>query len=182
MKNEKCISHFSLLILILCRRPSIGSAEHVFESHLLGFLFVQLPAPPHPFRGVGTVASVFKLQITSRLLALFLPVVPSLGTNQLWKRAMHEERIAIVTPRTAKVDFLHILSGSDGAVVEHIAIVHRLRCRGCCDVAVGLAMDVAPFEPCRRRTEDAVCCALNLAIAEEHSRIFHACVYGVLMA
>ena len=67
-------------------------------------------------------------------------------------------------------------------MIEYVAVRHVLWRRGSGDVGVGLTEDAALLEPCRRRAEDEVGSALDVAVAEVETRLGIARIDGVLMA
>ena len=109
-------------------------------------------------------------------------MVPPLGGYLARQLTVHEQRVAVVTPRTAEVELCHLVGDGDGAVVEDVAVGDILGCRGSSDVAVDLAVDMAVLEPCRRGSEDEVGGALDITIFKVHARARHSGVDGVLIA
>ena len=58
----------------------------------------------------------------------FLPVLPAFGTDASSREgAVHKYGVGIVTPRATEVHLIYIMGKSDGAFIEHIAILHVLR-------------------------------------------------------
>ena len=142
-------------------------AEHLFHGNFLCLFLVQLSAPPYSACCVGTSSGVATLQIAGGLLAVLLPVVPTFRTDVGTKVAVHKEGVAIVAPRTAEIDLVNALVGSQAATVEDISVGLVLGCGGSCDVGVCLAAYLAVLKSCRAGTEDEIGGSLNIAVAEE---------------
>ena len=95
---------------------------------------------------------------------------------------MHEQRIAVIAPGAAQVDFVGTLGTGDAALVEDVAIGNVLRRRGGGDVGVDLAEDVTVLKPRRRRTEDEVGSSLDVAVLEVEACLGITSIDGVLVA
>ena len=108
--------------------------------------------------------------------------MPAFGTNLAGQRAVHEERVAVVAPRTTKVELGDIVGNGDGTLVEDVAELGILGCGGSGDVAVCLAVDGTLLEPGGRRAKDEVGGAFDVAVVEQQASVGHACVDGVLVS
>ena len=157
-------------------------AEYGLGGYLRGFFFCQLATPGNALSGRGSFATVVILQVAGRELAFFLPVMPALGTYLLAEVAVHEQRIAVITPRTTQIDLADTRGSGDAAVVEHIAVGLVLGRGGCGDVGVGLAEDVAMLEPRDGGTEDEVGGSLNVTVLEVKAGASHTGIDSVLIA
>ena len=93
-------------------------------------------------------------------------MVPSFRTNVCSHLAVHEKRITIVAPWTTEIHLVDTRVSCQSAAIEDISVSLVLGCRGCCDVRVGLAMNLALLKPCRSRTEDKVGSTFDIAVAE----------------
>ena len=57
---------------------------------------------------------------------MLFPVMPSLGKNLLTQVTVHKQSIAVVTPRTSKVDFIDVLVGGDATMIKDVAVGNAL--------------------------------------------------------
>ena len=155
--------------------------ENYFWGNLFCFFFAELAGPGDAGLRIGAGASVIIFQVTGRLLAVLLPVVPSLWTDMGSEVAVHEEGIAVVAPGTTEIHLVNSLCSNQTTVVEHVAVSLFLRGGGGGDVAVDETLDGAVLEPGRRGTEDKVGGAADITVLEEQPCGGHACIDGVLM-
>ena len=113
---------------------------------------------------------------------MFLPMVPTFGTDMAAKFTIHEERISVVAPRTAKINQVYTLCCRQPAMIEYIAEGLILRSGGSCDVAVDEALDGAVLKPGGGRAEDKVGGAADIAVFKVEPCGGHAGIDGILMA
>ena len=78
--------------------------------------------------------------------------------------------------------FIHILVSSQSALVEDIAVLLTCWGRGCCDIAVCLAVDFAILEPGNTWTEDEISCSLDIAVVESYSCATYTSIDCILIA
>lgn len=116
------------------------------------------------------------------LVACIAPVVPAYRTDMTAHFAVDEECVGVWTPWTAQINLCGLGRGGEAALMEHVAILLTGWCGRGCDIAVGLAVDFAVLEPGDGRTEDEVCCSLDVAVVEGDACAGNACIYGVLIA
>ena len=161
--------------------PAVLTGEDVGWGDGGSLFLSELTAPGDALLRLGSLATIVVFQIAGCLLALLLPVMPAFRTDMTSQVAIHKERVAIITPRTAKVDFVDPFGSDEATVVEDITEGYVLWGRGGCDIGIGLAIDVALLEPSRRRAEDEICRSLDIAIAEVEARMGIAGVYRILM-
>ena len=88
----------------------------------MSLLLCQLAAPWHAILHVSPCSCISILQISGSLFAVFLPMVPSFGSDVGAKLAVDEQRVAVVAPWTAKKNLVDALVGGETAVVEHGAV------------------------------------------------------------
>ena len=86
--------------------------------------------------------------------------------------AVDEHRVGVGSPRTAEVDFLHIVGSAELAAVEYVAESDIAGSRGGCDIGITLAENVAVLEIGCRRTEDEVGCPFDVAVGKIEARVF----------
>ena len=70
--------------------------------------------------GTGTVVAIFK--IAGSLFAVFLPVMPSLGTYVASHLAVDEESVAIVAPWSSEIHLGDAVVGSETTTMEDVAV------------------------------------------------------------
>ena len=108
---------------MLClRQPFGGLPEDDGGGDLLGFLLGELAAPGDAGCGGGACTVVVVLQVAGRLLTLLFPVMPTGRNDVATQFTVHEQGVAIVTPRTTQVDLVNSLGSGKTAVVENIAV------------------------------------------------------------
>ena len=148
-----------------------------------GSLFLsELTAPGDALLRLGSLATIVVFQIAGCLLALLLPVMPAFRTDMTSQVAIHKERVAIITPRTAKIDFINPFCSDEATVVEDIAVGNICWCGGSSNVTVDEALDGAVLKPCRRGAEDEISSAADIAAIEIDAGVGHASVDCILMA
>ena len=156
--------------------------ENIFDGNLTCFILRQLMAPCHSLVGSGAFTRILILGVSGSLLPLWFPSVPALGSDCGRQFTMHEERVAVVAPGTPEVQFGDIRGRCHLAAIEHVTKGLVLWCRSRCDIAVSFAMDVALLKPSRRRAEDEVGSAFDVAMVEIVTTACIASIDSVLMA
>ena len=158
-------------------------AHDVGDGYLGSFLLAELVGPwSTPLGGcTRTVVAIFPV---ARSLFVFsvAPVVPAFWTDVFAHLAVDEERIGIGTPRATEVDLCGFGRSGESTLVEYIAILLSCRSRGCCDVAIGFAVNFTVLKPSDGRTEDEIGGSLYIAIVESNASASNARIHGVLIA
>ena len=96
--------------------------------------------------------------------------------------AIHEDGGSEGTPWPTEIYFVNTFVCSEFALVEHVTILLTCWRGGCCDVAIGFAMNLAILKPGSRWSEDEVGCSLYVTIIECDTRSCHSGVNGILVA
>ena len=121
--------------------------EDLGRCDLLSLFLSELPTPGYALLGLGTGTAVVVFQVTGRLLALLLPVMPAFRTDMGTQVTVHEEGIAIVAPGTSEVHLVDTFLGNEPAIVEDIAIGGISRRGGRSDIAVDETLDGTVLKP-----------------------------------
>ena len=161
--------------------PCVINSEYGFEGNLRGLFLCQLATPCDTLVCGSALARIVILHVAGSLHSLRTPLVPTLWTNLTGQLAVHEQRIAVVAPRTSEIDLVDTLVAADTTIIKYVPVRDVLWCRGSSDIRIGLAEYLAVFEPCRRGTKDEVGSALDIAVLEVETRLGITCIDGVLM-
>ena len=158
-------------------------AHDVGDGYLGSFLLAELVGPWSTSlgRSTRTVVAIFPIACSLFVFSV-APVVPTLWADVLAHLTIDEERIGIGTPRTTEVDLCGFGRSGESTLVEYIAILLTCRSRGCCDVAVGFAVNFTVLKPSDRRTEDEIGGSLYIAVVERNASASNARIHGVLVA
>jgi hypothetical protein len=153
-------------ISLVVWNPSVAACEDALKGNLLRLLLGQLAAPAYAVFRVGSLATVVVLQVSGGLHGFRTPLVPSFRKNLTGQVAVHKQSIAIIAPRATKINLVCILRCADVAIIKYVPVHYIFWRRGCGDVGVDFAEDVAVLEPRCRRTEDEVGGSFDIAILE----------------
>lgn len=149
------------------------AAEDVLAGVFAGFFLGELAAPVYSFLDAGTFAAVVVFGIAGGLFVFGVtPVFPAFVTDMLAEVALLEDNGGVGSPRTSEVDFVYVVLGGEGAVVEDIAEGALGGRGGGCDVRVLLAVYLAVLKPADGRAEDEVGRAVDVAVLKVDVALF----------